>query len=148
MDNNIELGLGKSTGSPDHGISLLDIPEDRPKDDTSLAAHIANFPAREATQSVCRTWITGLAATRQFDDRVDQSVIYCLGRDLWAVQSAADAMVLLSDQGQLTEGMKLLLARDIEATATEVRATLVSGASFSCSSSTPPSREKLILISS
>lgn len=60
MDNNVELGLGKSTDCPDHGISLLDIPEDRPKDDTSLAAHIANFPAREATQSVCRTGLLDL----------------------------------------------------------------------------------------
>lgn len=89
MGNNVE-GLGKSNDSPDHGISLLDKPEDTPKDDTSLAAHIANFPAREAIQSVCRTWITRLAATRQLDDKVDQSVIYCLGRDLWGVRSASD----------------------------------------------------------
>lgn len=116
MDPGVE-SLGKSTNTPVGGTSLLDTCEEN----TSLATLIANFPSREATKSTCSRWIVNLAATRELADELDQSVIHCLGRDLWSVRSAFDAMVLLSDQPQMTGGMKLLLARDIEAVATQVR---------------------------
>ena len=134
MGNDVE-DLGNSTHNPDHSISLLD----RPKDNTSFAALITSFPPHGATQSVCRRWITNLATTRELDDKVDQSAIHCLGRDLWGVRSASDAMVLLSDQRQLTEGMKLLLPRDMEAAASQVGATFVSSVFFSPSPSAPVS---------
>jgi hypothetical protein len=48
-----------------------------------------------------------LAATRELDGQLDESGIYCLGRDLWSVASASDAMVLLGDQQRITKGMNL-----------------------------------------
>ncbi|KAK1770843.1 hypothetical protein QBC33DRAFT_566307, partial [Phialemonium atrogriseum] len=118
MDIDVE-SLRKSTDitidTPDDGTCLTDTPEDS----TSLAPLITNFPPSEANKPICRRRITDLAATREFADQLDESAIHCLGRDLWSVRSASDAMVLLTDQRQMTEGMKLLLARDIEAVATQ-----------------------------
>lgn len=111
MDPRVE-SLGKSPDNPDdHSISL---PLGSPEDSTSLEPLIASFPSRNATKSICRRWITNLAATRELDDKVDESAIHCLGRDLWDIRFASDAMALLSDQQQMTQGMKSLLAKDME----------------------------------